>query len=174
MIDRMMRAIRLDRTLFRQVADNPEYTSEAALIAVIVSVIASLGAVFGKNPLLLFIGQLANQILLGWLLWALVAYFVGTALFKGRSQPMEMIRTLAYAGVPRILGVFGSVPCVGWILALAGWVLSIAAGVIAIRESMEFDTTSAVVTTVVGFLLFIIASVLIGMILAPITALGGL
>jgi hypothetical protein len=175
MIDRMMRAIRLDRTLFRQVADNPEYTSEAVLIAVIVSVIASLGALFGgKNALLLFIGQLANQILLGWILWALVAYFVGTALFKGRSQPMEMIRTLAYAGVPRVLGIFGAIPCVGWIFALAGWVLSVVAGVIAIRESMEFDTTSAVVTALVGFILFVIASVIIGLILAPITALGGL
>lgn len=172
MLDRMIRAVRLDRTLFRQVADNPEFTNEAVIVAIIVSVVASLGALAGENPFLLFIGQLANQILLGWLLWALVAYFVGTNLFKGRSAPMEMIRTLAYAGVPRLLGVFAFIPCVGWIAALAGWVLSIIAGVIAIRESMEFDTTSAVVTALVGFILYIIASVVIGMVLAPVTALG--
>jgi uncharacterized membrane protein len=173
MLDRMVRAVRLDRTLFRQVADNPEYQNEAVIIAVIVSAIAAVGSLFApENGVVLFIMQFLNGLLFGWLLWAAVAYFVGANLFKGRSSVGEMMRTLAYAGVPRLLGVFGFIPCVGWIVAVVGWVLSVIAGVIAIRESMEFDTTNAVITAVLGFLLFIIASIILGMLLAPITALG--
>lgn len=173
MIDRMVRAVRLDRTLFRTVADNPEYTNEAIIIAVLVSFVAALGALGGPNPGLGFILQLVNNLLFGWVLWALVAYFVGTAIFKGRSAPMEMMRTLAYAGVPRLLAVLGIIPCVGWIGGLVGGVLAIIAGVIAIRESMEFDTTSAIITAIIGFILFIIASaVLNAIVLIPAAILG--
>ena len=173
MIDRLMRAIRLDRTLYRQVADNPEFTNEAVLVAIIVSLVASLSALFGANhSFLLFLGQLFNNLIFGWVLWAVIAYFVGSTFFHGRSSVTEMLRTLAYAGAPRLLGVFGFIPCVGWILALVGWLLSIIAGVIAIRESMEFDTTSAVITAVIGFVLYLIASVILGLLLSPFALLG--
>jgi hypothetical protein len=164
MLDRMIRAVRLDRTLFRMVADNPEYTNEAVIIAVVVSIVAALGSLSGPNPVLRFLLQLVSGLLFGWVLWALVAYFVGTSFFKGRSSPMEMMRTLAYAGVPRLLGVFAIIPCVGWIGALVGGVLAIIAGVIAIRESMEFDTTSAIVTAIIGFILYIIATIVLGLV----------
>jgi hypothetical protein len=167
MLDRIIRAFRLDRTLFRMVADSEEYTNEAVIIAVAVSVIAALGALFGADPLRNFILQLVNNLLFGWVLWALVAYFVGTTFFKGHSAPMEMMRTLAYAGVWRALGL---IPCVGWIAALVGGVV---AGVIAIRESMEFDNTSAVITAVVGFVLYIIASIVLGFVLTPVSGLLG-
>jgi hypothetical protein len=47
--------------------------------------------------------------------------------------------------------------------------LSLVAGVIAIREAMEFDTTSAVVTSLLGLLLYIIASIVIGALFAAVT-----
>jgi hypothetical protein len=103
---------------------------------------------------------------LGWLLWAAVSYFVGAAL-GGRSSVSEMARTLAYANTPRFVALLGFIPCVGWVFRLAAWVLGIAAGVIAIRESMEFDTVKAVVTAVVGLILYVIANVAIN------AALGG-
>lgn len=171
MFDRMMRAVRLDRTLYRMVADNAEYMNEAVIIAVVVSLVAALGSLAGPNPIRTFLLQFVNGLVLGWALWALVAYFVGANFFKGRSSPSEMMRTLAYAGVPRILGVFGFVPCVGWLAALIGGILAIVAGVIAIRESMEFDTTSAVVTAIIGFLLYLIATAVIGVVLAAPAAL---
>jgi hypothetical protein len=175
MFNRMYRAVRLDRTLFRQVADNPEFMSEAVLIAVIISSVAALGTLFvpQQNAFLIFIVQLLNNLLIGWVLWAVVAYFVGSTFFRGRSSITEMMRTLAYAGVPRLLSVFAFIPCIGWLLAIAGWILSIIAGVIAIRESMEFDSSSAIITAILGFLLYIVASIIIGLFLAPITALGG-
>jgi hypothetical protein len=165
MLDRIIRAFKLDKTLYRQVADDAAFTQEAVILAVVVSLIASASAFFGSDPIRNFIFQLLNNLLFGWVLWALVAYFVGSTFFKGRSAPMEMLRTLAYAGVFRVLGL---IPCVGWVAALVG---GIVAGVIAIRESMEFDTTSAVITAVIGFVLYIIASIVLGLVLSPVTGL---
>jgi len=101
MFDRIVRAIRLDPTLYRMVADDEEYTSEGVIIILIVAAISALGAALealGGNgrPVVTFIVQLANTLVLGWLLWAVIAYFVGTAL-GGKSGIAEMARTLAYA-----------------------------------------------------------------------------
>jgi len=107
MFDRIVRAIRLDPTLYRMVADDEEYTSEGVIIILIVAAISALGAALealGGNgrPVVTFIVQLANTLVLGWLLWAVIAYFVGTAL-GGKSGIAEMARTLG--GDPGIDGV---------------------------------------------------------------------
>jgi hypothetical protein len=46
------------------------------------------------------------------------------------------------------------------------------AGVIAIRESMEFDTTKAVVTAVLGFIIYVVFNVVIGFVMSGVDALG--
>lgn len=176
MFDRIVRAIRLDPTLYREVADDEQYTNEAFIIVLTVSLLSAAGAAIGVamadgNPLIVFFSNLFNTILLGWLLWAVIAYYVGTAL-EGKSSIMEMARTLGYANAPGLLGVFAFIPCVGWLIALAGLLLSLAAGVIAIRESMEFDTTKAVVTAVVGFVVFLVVRFTIGFVMGGIGAAG--
>jgi hypothetical protein len=167
MLDRIIRAIKLDPTLYREVADDEKYTNEGVLIVVLVALISSLGVLFAsQTSFLSYILQVFNSLLFGWLLWGVVAYFVGSSLFAGRSNIPEMLRTLAYANAPRFLGVLGFIPCLGWIFTVAGWLLGLIAGVIAIRESMEFDTGKAVITAVLGLLVYLIASVVIGIIFA--------
>jgi len=170
MIDRILRAIRLDKSLYREVADQPSLTSEGALIAVGVALISSLGMLgAGPRAAFAYLAQVANSLLFGWVLWSLVAYFVGTQFFKGRSSVEEMLRVLGYANAPRLLGLLGFIPCIGWLFALAGWVLSLIAGVIAIREAMEFETSDAIITSLISFMLFIVASAVIGIVFAGIS-----
>lgn len=178
MIDRIVRAIRLDPTLYREVADDERYMNEGLMIVIGVALLSAIGASIGAamgdgRPIVTFIVQIANTLVFGWLLWAVVAYFVGTAL-GGKSSVAEMARTLAYANAPGLLGVFVFIPCVGWLLVLAAFVLTIAAGVIAIRESMEFDTTKAVVTAVLGFGVYIVARLVIGLLMGGLGALGSI
>lgn len=175
MIDRIVRAIRLDASLYREVADDEQYTNEAFIIVLIVALFRAVGAAIGAamgdgQPVVMFFSNLFSTILLGWLLWAVVAYFVGTAL-EGKSSIMEMARTLGYANAPGLLGVFAFIPCVGWLVALAGVLLSLVAGVIAIRESMEFDTTKAVVTAILGFIIFVVVNIVVGVVMTGVGAL---
>lgn len=176
MIDRIIRAIRLDATLYREVADDEQYTNEAFMIVLVVALFGAIGTAISAamgdgQPLVGFFSSLLSTILLGWLLWAVIAYYVGTAL-EGKSSIMEMARTLGYANAPRFLGLLVFIPCIGWLIAIAGWLLSLAAGVIAIRESMEFDTTKAVVTAILGLVVFIVASIFISMIVGGLGVLG--
>jgi hypothetical protein len=71
-----------------------------------------------------------------------------------------------------LLGLFGFIPCAGALISLVGLVLTVAAGVIAIRESMEFDTTNAVVTAILGFGVYIVASLILAFFMGGLGVLG--
>ncbi len=172
MVIRVIRAIFLDASLYRMVADNEEYMQEGAIIATAVSVLAGLGAAIGSgNFFWAFIAETLSGVVFGWLLWSMVTTLVGTAL-GGSSSFQEVVRTLAYANAPRFLALLGFFPCWGWIFRLAAWILTIVAGLIAIREAMEFETDKALITALIGFMIYIIVSFIINITLG--VAAGGL
>jgi len=179
MIDRIIRAIRLDPTLYREVADDEDYNDEAYIIVGIVTLLSAFGAglgaaisrTSGQGFFGAFFSDAITRVLLGWLLWAVISYFVGTML-GGKSSIPEMMRTLAYAQVPAFVSVLGFIPCLGFLFVVAGFLLSIGAGVIAIRESMEFDTMNAAITAVIGILVYVAATVIIGIVFGGIALAG--
>ena len=177
MIDRIVRAIRLDWTVFREIAQDREAMKEAAIIVLVVTFLAALGGTggmliakvdAGTAILGFFVNWFVNGILIGWIGWAALTYLVGVMLFKGQTDVQEMMRVLGYASAPRLLGLLGFIPCVGWIFVIAGWVLSLIAGILAIREAMEFETGNAIITVVISW----IAALVIAMIINGIFGLG--
>ena len=170
MVDRIVRAIRLDWTVFREIAVDPEATKQAAIIVLVVSFLSAVGSGlgllvakvgFGTAVLGFFNEWLIGGVLIGWIGWAILTYFVGTTLFKGESSIEEMLRVLGYASAPRLLGLLGFIPCVGWMFTFAGWILALIAGVIAVREAMEFDTGNAVVTVLISWVIALVLSLII-------------
>jgi hypothetical protein len=181
-LDRIIRAIRLDPTVYREVAEDQNAMTEAAIIVVVVTLLAAIGSAIGlliakagagAAILSFFNSWLISGILIGWVGWAVLTYFVGTTLFKGKTDIPEMMRVLGYASAPRLLGIFGIIPCLGWIASLVGAILSLIAGVIAIREAMEFDTGNAIITVAISWVIALVVSLLIGAILGVGVAIGG-
>lgn len=175
MIARIMRAIRLDWTVFREIAEDANAMSEAAIIVVIVTFLSALGGAIGADSFFLsfFVGWIA-AIVVGWILWAVITYFVGTALFKGQTTIPEMMRVLGYASAPQLLGLLSFIPCVGILFALAGWLLSLIAGFIAVREAMEFDTGTAIATVVISWIAAFVINLLIRLPLTGMAMFSGL
>ena len=153
MIDRIVRAIRLDWTVFGEIAKDREALKEAAIIVAIVTFLSAIGTGLAAGSLSTFAGAWIAGILVGWIGWAIITYFVGTALFKGETDIPEMLRVLGYASAPNLLGLLSFIPCVGWIFPLIGGLLALVAGVIAVREAMDFDTSNAIVTVIIGWII---------------------
>jgi hypothetical protein len=177
MVDRIVRAIRLDWTVFREIAQDREAMKQAAIIVVVITFLAALGGAggmliaqvdAGTAFLGFFINWIVNGILIGWIGWSILTYFVGTILFKGQTDIQEMMRVLGYATAPRLLGLLGFIPCIGWIFPIAGWILALIAGVIAIREAMDFDTGNAIITVVISWA----AAFVVTMIITGILGMG--
>jgi hypothetical protein len=168
MIERFFRAMRLDSAFYREAADDTSLDRESTFLVILVALIASLGELTGDNGTwLAYLGTLANNLLLGWLLWSVVAWFIGRNVMEGEGSLGGMLRVLAYASVPRLLGIFSGIPLIGWLFGLAAGILSLIAAIIAIREGMAVDTGKAVIIALLGALFYIAVSVLIGILSLP-------
>lgn len=171
MLDRVVRVFRLDAAVFREVAEDQGAMSQAAIIVILVTLLSALGGAIGLiiggvevgAAILNFFVSWIVGILIGWIGWAILTYFVGTLLFQGRTDIPEMMRVLGYASAPRLLGILGIIPCLGWIAALAGAIWALIAGVIALREAMEFDTTKAVITVLISWVIAFVITFAVGL-----------
>jgi hypothetical protein len=166
MLNRIVRAIKLDKLLFREVAQNDSYLKESFLIVLFVAIVSALGNTINSNrPVFSFLAEITNSIFFGWILWSVIAFFIGTAFFNGDSTINTLLRTIGYASAPRLLSFFGFIPCIGWLIGLAGAILSLIAVVIAIREAMHFEIEKALITALIGFILFLMTSAAIRIVL---------
>jgi hypothetical protein len=168
MFDRILRAIKMDKTVFSEVGKDPKFMNEAIIIAVVVGIVAALGSLF--VPLVgvvSFLLGLITSIGFGWVLWSLVVAWVGK-LQGGTATFQEMLRAMAYAGTPRILGILSFIPILGWLIAFAAGLYSLWLSVIAIRELEGFDNQKAIITAVAGWAAFFLGTLIIGGIISSI------
>lgn len=177
MIDRIMGVFRLDADTFSQIEHDESATSQAALIVLAVGLLGAIGGAIGAligdgNAILTFILQLIGAFI-GWALWAAVTYFVGTNFFQGKADIGEMLRVTGFAQAPQLLSLLSFIPCIGGLIALAGWIWSLAAMVVGIREGLDIDTTQALVTGFIGWVLVVIIKVVVGLTVGGMAAMFG-
>ena len=170
MFNRVTRAAMLDVGLYEEVEADTSLNQEALIVVILVSVLSGIGGflqgVFkgdiGAALLALVVGVVLGVV--SYYIWAYVTYFVGTNLFGGTADAGELLRVLGYASGPRVLGVLGFIPCVGGLAGLVGAIWALVAGVIAVREALDFDTTKAVLTVIIGWVIVFAISLVVGLV----------
>jgi hypothetical protein len=160
MVDRMMRAVRADVSLYEEVEANPSYQQEGYTIVGIVAVVsAAVSILFGLGDIVAaLIAAVVGLIFtfLGYFVWSFVIYFLGTRVFNGTADYPEMQRTLAYSYTPQIFSFVNVVPVVGPILGLVVSLWSAYLAFVAIRQGLDLDTTKAAITTIVSWIVLAI------------------
>jgi hypothetical protein len=184
MLDRILRVIKLDKSVYGEVEADETAISQAAIVVAIVAVLSAVGGGLGalvtaggRGFIMAFLVPILSAFV-SWLVWAAVTYFVGTSLFHGRATLGEMLRVIGFAQAPRVLSLFSFIPCVGWLISFAGWLLSLYTGFLAIQEGLDLDTNKTIATVVIGWIVAFLVNVVIGMIfgvgMAGVGALGSL
>jgi len=153
--DRMIRAARLDPTVYEEVEADPTALGQATAVVVLSSVAGGLaGMSQGGGSVGLIVGTIAS--LVGWYIWAFLTYVIGTKLLPGgatNADTGQLLRTLGFAAAPGIVRVVGIVPgLVGLSFAVAAlW--SLAAMVVAVRQALDYESTGrAFAVCVIGWL----------------------
>jgi len=173
MIERIVRVVKLDATVYAEIEQDEAANLEAAIIVGVASLLTALGSAiavwgyggtFGSGLGTFFI-SLVSGVVLNWLLWAYVTMLVGTKLFGGETTFAEMSRTLGYANAPRVLGILSAITCLGAIIGLAAWILSLVAGFFAVRESLDLPTDKSIITMVISGVIVFILSFVVALIL---------
>ena len=168
LVNRMIRAARLDNNLYEEVEADRDATSQAAIVVVIAAVCAGIGA--GLRAAMAGTGDVVGNVigavvwaLLSWVIWSYVTYFIGTRMFGGTATPGELLRTIGFANSPGVLYILGFIPGLGGLIRLVVYIWLLVAGVVAVRQALDFDTGKAILTTVIGWLVPLIVIVILGL-----------
>lgn len=154
-VDRMRGAAFFDVPTYEEVEADTSATGQAAIVVALSAVAMGIGNAWRGGP-----GILASLVggLLGWVAWSGIAYLVGTRVFQGTASWGELLRTLGFAQAPGVLFVLGIIPLLGGLakFVVAIWLLG--TGIVAIRQALDIDTTKAVMTALVGWVAYVLAS----------------
>ena len=161
MMQRVVRAATFDVKFFNEAEQDTSLTQEALIVVAGASLLAAIGSMGGGLGYALTSAVLG---VVGYYIWTYVTWLVGTSFFKGTADVGELQRTLGYSWGPRAVGLLAFLPCIGWVFALVGGLWSLAVGVLAVRETLEFDTGKAVLTTIVGWLIVAVLMGLLGVV----------
>lgn len=156
MLQRMIRAAKLDVELYETVEHDRGYTGEAFTIVVVTALLWGVGQWI--LPGTKFWGSVVGGLvaaIVGWVIWAIITTIVGKQL-GGTSDTGEMLRVLGYASSPMALGI---VPGIGHVV---GGVWALVAAVVAIRQGQDFTTGKAVGTVVIGWIVYVIGRGILG------------
>jgi hypothetical protein len=184
LLDRMIRAARLDAKIYTEVEADAAATRQALLIVLLYSICSGIG--FGFADLLtlgteyFFIRMFTVLVgaLVFWLLWSRLIYFIGTTLFRGPKAPWrsiatygELLRSIGFAATPGVLMIFAFIPFpLGGIITIVAAVWMFTATVIAVRQALDFSTGRAISSCVVAgaiYLLLVIGLMVLTFILLP-------
>jgi hypothetical protein len=154
---RMQGAARLDIATYEEVEADKAATGQAAAVVAMTAVAQAIGAWGSGGASIL---GAAAAALVGWLLWAGVTYLIGDKLFRGTATWGELLRTLGFAQSPNVLAVFAILPLVGWLVDALLFVWVLVAGIIAIRQALDFGTGRAILTALIGGLIFGVLQIL--------------
>jgi hypothetical protein len=167
-VDRVVRAAKLDVELYEEVEADDTLTAQAMAVVVVAAVAGGIGGALGSiitggGVGGFFLSLIVSPIItvVGYLIWAAVTYLIGTRLFQGTADYGEMLRAIGYAYGPQTLGLLSFIPCVGWLVSLVGAIWSLVAGVIAVRQALDFDTSKAVITCIIGWVAVLILSLIL-------------
>src|SRR5947207_2059316 len=170
--DRMLRAARLDVSLYNEVEADLHATSQALTVVVLAAVASGIGAALAlalagrpTGAIAALVGGVIAE-LIGWAVWSYVMYFVGTRLFHGTASYGELLRTLGFAYVPGVLLILRFIPVLGGLIALVVGIWRIITGFIAVREALDVTSGKAVGTIVIGIIGYVIVVAIVGLILA--------
>jgi len=173
--DRLRGALLLDPRTYRDVEQDTNANGQAALTVVLAALAAGIGAILGQDLLRNALGAAVSSIV-EWVIFAFVAYFVGTSLFASARTsvtPGQVLRTIGFAQAPKLILVLGFIPLLGWIAGIVAFFWFLLAAITALREAFEFDTGRAIGTGIVALIAIAIIDIILGVFLGLGSALFG-
>ncbi len=163
MVDRMVRAAKLDAQLYEEVEADKGALRQAMGVVFLASVAGGVGSgrLGGLSGILL--GTVGA--LIGWFIWAALTYFIGTKILPEpttRADVGELLRTTGFSSSPGLIRVLGLVPGITGIVFLVSGIWMLIAMVIAVRQALDYRSTfRAVGVCVIGWIVQVVALLLL-------------
>ena len=152
-VNRIIRACKLDISLYEEVEADNSATFQAALVVILSSLAAGVGALSlgASNFLMAPILSLVS-----WYVWAYLIYLIGAKLFpepNTKADHGQLLRTIGFSSAPGLIRIFGFTPDLMSITFIGAGIWMLVAMVIAVRQALDYESTwRAIGVVVIGFL----------------------
>ena len=167
-VNRIIRACKLDISLYEEVEADSSATLQAALVVILSSLAAGVGALsLGASNFLM--APILS--LISWYIWAYLIYLIGTKLFpepNTKADHGELLRTIGFSSAPGLIRVFGFTPDLMSITFIGGGIWMLVAMIIAVRQALDYESTwRAIGVVIIGFLVQAIVLIMFLRIFGP-------
>ena len=181
-LNRMIRAARLDATLYAELTADATATRQALTVVALVALAHGVGGIirgvsFEWNPLSGSLFGMLGEIAF-FSVASLVIYLLGRYVLGGKATYAQVVRPLGFSVVPGLLiliAALASLPGVGVeahvFIVLAAWRL--AAGYIAVRQALVLGAWKCTVALLAGVLSGMVAVVIATRVLFGVLRLAG-
>lgn len=163
LLDRMLRAARLDPALYEEVEADGEALTQAMVVVIVSSLAAGIGD-GGEAGLAASLFATAAA-LVGWVVWAAVIWLVGTKLLPGPNTEADigqLLRVIGFASAPGVLRMIGVIPALRAPIAILTMFWTLAAMIVAVRQALDYESTGrAVAVCAIGLAVQVIAVTLL-------------
>ncbi len=167
--DRMIRAARLDASVYEEVEADKTALGQAMGVVVLSSIAAGIGAIFqlGLTGIIFsIIGALV-----GWYIWAFLTYWIGTKLLpqpQTKADLGQLLRTIGFSSSPGLIRILGIIPGLLSIVFFVASVWMLIAMVVAVRQALDYTSTGrAVLVCAIGWIIQVLIMVLLTGLLIP-------
>ena len=163
---RVIRAAKLDVSLYDEVIEDRSALTQA-LGVVVLSGLAAAAVKTGAEGYD-FLLKSAVLAVVGWFLWSLLIFLVGTKLFqepKTDVKPGQVLRAIGFSTAPGLALLFGLVPYIGFFVEVVAKIWMFLAIFVAVKQSLGYRTVSKAVVVclfsviVVIFFLIVFVSI---------------
>jgi hypothetical protein len=162
-IKRFIRALKLDPELYEEVEADKGSMGQAMLVVVMVSVAAGIGSIGILGIEGIIVGTILD--LIGWFIWALLAYVIGTKLLpepQTKSDLGELLRVIGFARSPGIFLILLLIPVAGKFIAIVLTIWMFVAMVIAVRQALDYKSTwRAAGVCILGAVIYFIINIVV-------------
>jgi len=166
-VSRMIRAAKLDASLFEELINDPSTQGQSVWVVAILAMATGYG-MFSRAGVTAVNSCLVTT-LFAWYFWAFTLYFVSTYLFRNTANKTDrktVLRVVAFACAPGVFRLLGVIPHTTGILFILTSLWIIAASVIGTKMVFKISHTGTAVLLCAGtwLLAFIVQSLLLLMV----------
>jgi hypothetical protein len=156
--DRIIRAAKLDASVYEEVEEDTTALKQAMAVVVLSSIAAGIGTTTsGGLSVIMVIITGTILALIGWYIWAYITYFIGTRLLpepQTKADYGQLLRTIGFSSSPGLIRIFCIIPGLSGIISVIAAVWMLVAMVVAVRQALDYRSTfRAVAVCIIGWVI---------------------
>jgi hypothetical protein len=170
-LQRLVGAAALDAAVYEEIEADSAALTQAFAVVVLASLAAGIGVSGLWEPSVEGIVFISVVALMAWAAWALVILQIGTRLMpepETRADVGQLLRTMGFAATPGLLQVLAAMSAIAVPVFAVTSVWMLVAMIVAVRQALDFRTTThAVAVCVLGWALALAIVIVLGLVFGP-------